>query len=187
MVAKHGAITRIGKRAKMEIEGPTTLGGVGNIKMESKHGIYQVRLPLVNGKDAVLAGVCLDQITNQFPSYPIKGEIEHDIKVAYTQNGGILQDLPRLPDCIGGDVDFMIGSKYTRYHPQAIFSLPSGLTIYKSPFLSTDGIQGVIGGPHSVITAIDKAHNNEKMCQHAYLSEQFKQVIKLIQMYIFYA
>ena len=174
MVAKHGAITRIGKRAKMEIEGPTTLGGVGNIKMESKHGIYQVRLPLVNGKDAVLAGVCLDQITNQFPSYPIKGEIEDDIKVAYTQNGGILQDLPRLPDCIGGDVDFMIGSKYTRYHPQAIFSLPSGLTIYKSPFLSTDGIQGVIGGPHSVITAIDKAHNNEKMCQHAYLSEQFK-------------
>ena len=174
MVSKHDAISRIGRRAKLEIEGTTTLRGVGNIKMESKHGIYQVRLPLVNGKDAVLAGVCLDKITNQFPSYPVKGQIENDIKAAYTQSGGVLKDLPRLPDCIGGNVDFMIGAKYTRYHPQAIFSLPSGLTIYKSPFLSTDGIQGVIGGPHVVITAIDKAHSNDKMCQHAYLSDQFK-------------
>ena len=174
MVAKHEAIIKIGKRARLEIEGPTTLGGVGNVKMESKHGIYQVRLPLVNGKDAVLAGVCLDKITNQFPSYPIKGSIENDIKTGYVHNGGDICNLPELPECIGGDVDFMIGAKYTRYHPQPIFSLPSGLTIYKSPFLSADGIQGVIGGPHAVITAIDRAHNNEKACQHSYLSDQFK-------------
>ena len=174
MVAKHNAIVRIGKRANLEVEGPTTLGGVGNLKMESKHGIYQVRLPLVNGKDAVLAGVCLDQITNQFPSYPIQGKIEDDIRNGYTEIGGNLDDLPNLPVCIGGEVDFMIGAKYTRYHPQPIFSLPSGLTIYKSPFLSADGIQGVIGGPHAIITAIDKAHSNEKICQHSYLSEQFK-------------
>ena len=175
MVAKYNAITRIGKRAKMEIDGPTTLGGVGNVKMESPHGIYQVRLPLVNGKDAVLAGVCLDQITNEFPSYPIQGQIEDDIKSGYIQNGGNVNDLPSLPACIGGEVDFMIGAKYTRYHPQPIFSLPSGLTIYKSPFLSADGVQGVIGGPHAIITSIDRVHNNnKKTCQHSYLSEQFK-------------
>ena len=64
----------------MGIEGPTTLGGVGNIKMELKRGIYRVRLPLVNGKDADLAGVCLDQITIQFPSNSVQGKIEDDIK-----------------------------------------------------------------------------------------------------------
>ena len=85
------------------------MGGVGNIKMESQHGIYQVRLPLVNGKDAVMAGVCIDKITNTFPTYPIKGEIEDDIMNAFTKNGGIQQNLPKLPECVGGDVDFMIG------------------------------------------------------------------------------
>ena len=174
MVARYDAIIRIGSRAKQEVQGPITLGGVGSIKMESQYGIYQVRLPLVNGKDAVMAGVCLDKITNTFPSYPLKGEIENDIKNAYAKNGGIQQNLPKLPECIGGDVDFMIGTKYTRYHPEAIFSLPSGLTIYKSPFQSNDDIQGVIGGPHKVITAIDKAHNGNKTCQHAYLSNQLE-------------
>ena len=174
MVARYEAVVKIGTRAKQEVKGPISLGGVGNIKMESQHGIYQVRLPLVNGKDAVMAGVCIDKITNTFPTYPIKGEIEDDIMNAFTKNGGIQQNLPKLPECVGGDVDFMIGTKYTRYHPEAIFSLPSGLTIYKSMFQSNDGIQGIIGGPHRVITAIDKAHNGNKTCQHAYLTNQLK-------------
>ena len=174
MVARYDAVIRIGERAKLEVQGPISLGGVGNIKMESQHGIYKIRLPLVNGKNAVLAGVCLDQITNTFPSYPIKGEIEDDIKKAYAVSGGTQQNLPKLPEFIGGDVDFMIGTKYTRYHPEPIFSLPSGLTIYKSPFLSTDGIQGVIGGPHNIITSIDRIHNGNKTCQHAYLSSQLQ-------------
>ena len=88
--------------------------------------------------------------------------------------GGIANDLPHLPKCAGGDVDFMIGSKYLRYHPEPIFTLPSGLTIYKSPFVNADGSRGVIGGPHSIITQIDKAQNNQKMCQLAYLTEQHK-------------
>ena len=33
----------------------------------------------------------------------------------------------------------MIGIKYLRYHPEFIFQLPSGLTIYKSYFENADG------------------------------------------------
>ena len=156
------------------MKGPTVLGGVGNVKTESQHGIYQVRIPLHNGKNAVLTGVCLDQITSTFPSYPLHGKIQNDIIDASIKGGGIANQLPNLPKSAGGDVDFMIGSKYLRYHPEPMFTLPSGLTIYKSPFLNADGSQGVIDGPHSVITEIDKLHNNQKMCQHAYLTEQYK-------------
>ena len=174
MVSRYDAIKRIGERAKLEVKGPTVLGGVGNVKTESKHGIYQVRIPLHNGKNAVFTGVCLDQITSTFPSYPLKGTLQDDITEAYVKIGGMANDLPGLPDFVGGNVDFMIGSKYLRYHPEPIFTLPSGLTIYKSPFVNIDGSRGVIGGPHPIITRIDKSQNNEKMCQFAYLTEQYK-------------
>ena len=172
MVSRHNAIQRIGDKARLEVKGPILLGGVGDVKTESQHGIYQVRIPLHNGKNAVLTGVCLDQITRSFPLYPMQGKIQNDIIDEYVKSGGIASELPNLPKCVGGDVDFMIGSKYLRYHPEPIFALPSGLTIYKSPFLNADGSQGVIGGPHSIITEIDKLQNNQKMCQHAYLTEQ---------------
>ena len=156
MVSRYDAIKRIGERAKLEVKGPTLLGGVGNVKIESKHGIYQVRIPLHNDKNAVLTGVCLDQITSTFPTYPLKGSIQDDIHEEYTKFGGMASDLPGLPEFVGGNVDFMIGSKYLRYHPEPIFTLPSGLTIYRSPFANVDGSRGVIGGPHPVITQIDK-------------------------------
>ena len=174
MVAKYDAITRLGNRARQEIKGPISLGGVGDIKAESTHGIYQIRLPLTNGKDAVLAGVCLDKITNTFPQYPLNGKIQEDIFTEFESSGGDAEQLPKLPESIGGDVDFMIGTKYLRYHPMPVFSLPTGLTIYKSPFLGVNGKQGVLGGPHHVITEIDKAQSRSKMCQYAYFTDLYK-------------
>ena len=181
MVAKHDAIVRLGNRANQEIKGPISLGGVGNLKTESKHGVYQIRLPLTNGKDAVLAGVCLDKITSKFPEYPLKGQIKEDIFRAVEASGEAVDQLPRLPDSIGGDVDFMIGTKYLRYHPVPVFSLPTGLTIYNSPFLGVNGNQGVIGGPHHVITEVDKSQNKNKICQYAYFTDQYKLISSKLQ------
>ena len=174
MVAKHDAILRLGNRAKQEIKGPISLGGVGDLKTESEHGVYQIRLPLANGKNAVLAGVCLDRITNKFPQYPLNGKIKADITHAFKASGATIDQLPKLPDTIGGEVDFMIGTKYLRYHPVPVFTMDTGLTIYNSPFLGVNGNQGVIGGPHHVITEIDKAQNKDKMCQYAYFTDQYK-------------
>ena len=53
----------------------------------------------------------------------------------------------------------MIGIKYLRYHPEKIFQLPSGLTIYRSIFKNIDGSRGVIGGPHHIFSAIEKQHH----------------------------
>ena len=49
----------------------------------------------------------------------------------------------------------MVGIKYLKYFPEAVCKLQSGLTIYKSPFISTGGCRGVVGGPH-VFTKIEK-------------------------------
>ena len=156
MVSKHSAIKRLGNKAKLECKGPIKLGGVGCIQTESPYGIYQIKLPLINGSEATLSGVCLKKITNDFPVYPLQGKVKEDIEKYYQQTGGNPSDLPIVPKTVGGSVDIMIGIKYLRYHPKLKFQLPSGLTIYESMFRNADGSTGVIGGPHKVFTEIDK-------------------------------
>ena len=56
--------------------------------------------------------------------------------------------MPKLPKMVGGDTDFLIGSKYLRYFPKEVHRFESGLTICESLFLSSDGSRGIIGGPH---------------------------------------
>ena len=74
MVSRYAAIKSIGRRASKEFSGPVTLGGVGNPQITSSHATYKVKLPLFNGNDAVLSGVCLYQITVEFPKYLLKGQ-----------------------------------------------------------------------------------------------------------------
>ena len=174
MVCRFNSIKRLGGRALQEVEGPLPIGGVGNMELLSPHGVYQIRLPLHSGKNAVLSGICLDQITSTFPDYPLHGKILSDIHDAYKKVGGNPKKLPKIPKTIGGDVDFMIGTKYHRYLPVAVFSLPSGLTVYESPFVNASGGRGVIGGPHEVITEVDKLKKGNCQFSNYFLSEQLQ-------------
>ena len=128
---------------------------------------------MVSGTDAVLAGACIEKITTTFPMYPLQGQVRRDIEDAYRLKGGVVDELPGLPEAVGGDVDFLVGAKYLRYYPEPIFSLPSGLTIYKSPFLNVDGTRGVVGGPHSVFTEVSKMFNSQHK-QLSHFSEQLQ-------------
>ena len=94
MVARHESIVRLGDRAKQEIKGPISLGGVDNLKTESKHGVYQIRLPLTNGRDAVLAGVCLDN------NYQYISAISTERENAFESTGRDVNSLPKLPASI---------------------------------------------------------------------------------------
>ena len=172
LVSRFSAIKRIGAGANQELKGPIKLGGIGSLCTESPYGIYRVELPLSNGKATIMSGVCLEKVTNTFPMYPLQGVVKTDIEKAYKLNGGSPVDLPALPKFVGGDVDFLIGAKYLRYFPEPIFSLPSGLTIYRSSFLGSDGSCGVIGGPHAIFTEINRLQSNGYLCQKTYLSEQ---------------
>ena len=115
-------------------------------------------------------GICLDKITSEFPIYPLN-EVESEIHQVYASKGKSPEKLPKLPHSVGGNTDLMIGIQYLKYYPKIIFSLPNGLTIYESQFLSSNGTRGVIGGPHRIFTEI---HNNLKgthLSMSAYMTD----------------
>ena len=87
MVSRYDAIKSIGKGRSKEFSGPAIIGRVDNAKITLSHGTYQVKLLLFNGNDAVLSGVCLKQITVEFPNYPLKGQEEADARNGYISNG----------------------------------------------------------------------------------------------------
>ena len=157
-VSRKKAVQKLSKkRAILERAGPTSLGGIGDTKAVAAHGEYQIRLALHNGKNAVMSGVCLDKLTVTFPQYPLHGAIKDDIHSAFLTTGEEdINDLSSFPESVGGDTDFIVGVKYNRYQPEKEFSLPSGLAVYRSPFLNIDGSRGVIGGPHAVFTEMNR-------------------------------
>ena len=157
----------------MEQPPPLTIGGVGGVTTKSPYGAYSVKLPLHDAAEAHFTGVCLEKVTESFPQYPIHGAVDEDIRTAYKIAGGSVKDLPRLPKSVGGDVDFMIGIKYLRCHPEFVFQMPSGLTIYKSKFKNVDGGRGVIGGPHEVFSAMERQFHLHKSLS-SFLCEQQK-------------
>ena len=123
--------------------------GVGDSNTLATQGVYQIKLPLSNKEKATLSGVCIDKITQPFPTHQLD-DVEKDIHIA----AGIkANELPKLPKSIGGEVDIMIAIKYLRYHPRLVFQMTSGLALYESSFHSKDGTTGVVGGPHRIFTA----------------------------------
>ena len=94
----------------------------------------------------------------EFPKYPLKDQVEADVRIGYILNGKDSKYLPKLPWFVGDYTDFMIGVSYLRYYPEKVFQLPSGLAICKLWFKNADGTRGVIGGPHIVFTEIESSH-----------------------------
>ena len=66
-------------RAKQDFPGPIVLHGVGNQESICKNGVYSIRLPLKNGLDAEMTGVCVEDVIAPFPKYPLK-EVEKDFR-----------------------------------------------------------------------------------------------------------
>jgi hypothetical protein len=150
LVCKKSAIDKLVSlgRASRELSGPITLSGVGDKKTVCRDGTYKITLPLNTGKQATMSGLCLDKVTGKFPVFSLK-TVEDDVKDHYQQKlGKDPEELPRLPDKVGGETDIMIGIKYLKYFPKEIHKLSNGLTIYESMFENSDGSLGVVAGPH---------------------------------------
>ena len=171
-VCKFDAVKRLGSRAWIKKAGPFQLSGVGGITLEVPHGEYTVSLPRADGTDAVMTGLSIDEVTLQFPQYPLKGEVENDIRSAFHEHGKNLHQLPDLPAFVGGDTHFMIGIGFYRHFPDLIYRMPSsGLSIYKSKFRNPDGSFGVIGGQHAVFTQIESQYD---LAATSFLSQQLQ-------------
>ena len=172
-VTRHCAIVRLKGRAVQESSEEVNLGGVSDVKVTSPHGVWRIKIPMHNGKNASMSGICLDKITEEFPTFKLNTQVRDDIERGYQKSGRNIADLPTLPDEIGGSVDIMIGARYLRYHPKEIFQLPSGLTIYESKFVNADGGgRGVICGPHPLFNRILKGANVANFT--SFLTQQYK-------------
>ena len=102
-----------------------------------------------------MSGICVNQVTAEFPKYSLQSKVWSNIEQAYQSKPDPERDLPRLPSEVG-ETDLMIGAQYFVYAPKLVFELQSGLTIYESGFCNPDGTRGVIGGPHPHFNKIEK-------------------------------
>ena len=170
-VSEYNGVVRLGARAKMVVPGPLNIGGVGGTVAIARHGEYEVKLPLFNGEEAIFRGLCLDQITQKFPVYPLKGVIEDEINNAYKVKDD-MRELPRLPHTVGGlTTAFMMGVKYKKYFPKEIFMMPSGLSIFESQFKNTDGSRGIVCGPHWLIAEVEA---NANLSAQVFFTQQYQ-------------
>ncbi|MEM7375622.1 MAG: hypothetical protein AAF587_43925 [Bacteroidota bacterium] len=163
-VVRKDAIEKLGSHAVKIFDGCVDIGGVGGTSTQSNHGIYSVNIPLHDGQMIPMLGICLDQITQTFPMYPLTSA-SSDLHKAYAKTGGDASKLPSLPKSIGGDVDIMIGIKYLRFHPKLVFQTSSGLSIYESSLNGVSG-RGIIGGPHKSFDEIHKKFYSSNFSQH---------------------
>ena len=148
-IVSENAVKLLGQYEKKQNADPIQLGGVGNMTMESL-GAYKVRLPQYNDQMVILSGLCIRQITSDFPIYPLK-DVTNDIQRHYTSSGGT-NSLPKLPSVVGGEIHLMIAVKYLRYHPKPVHQLP----LFQSSFCSPNGERGIVGGPHKVFADVHK-------------------------------
>ena len=117
LVRKKEAISELANLGKaiLIVQGPITLGGVGDVKTVSPHGVYKVDILLHNGKSDVMRGVCLNQFASKFSMYPLHDQVQKDIIKNYKLASKDPKSLPRLPDFVGGETDLMVGVKYLKY------------------------------------------------------------------------
>ena len=126
------------------LPGPITITGVGDQKSVCKDGVYSVRLPLHDGRSAIISGLCMSKITGTFPLYKLEG-VERDIhdNCRRIGNQNLVDQLPKLPSVVDGETNILVGIKYAKYFQKKIYKFDNALGIYESVFCSPCGARGV--------------------------------------------
>ena len=144
--------------------GPTVLDVAGGRSLEIPYGDEQFTLRLEGGKQlATITALHMPNITSKFPEFRLQ-EAWEELQDAAAAGGSPVM-LPTIDERIGGErVDVMIGIKYLKYYPVLVFSLPSGLAVYRARLQSASGRQAILGGPHAAWAwAIERAgHMNPR-------------------------
>ena len=77
-------------RAYCEVDGALEITGVGDQKTEAL-GVYSICLPLHDGTNVTLSGVCMPKITSRLPVYPL-GDVQSDL-AKWCSDAGVSHDL----------------------------------------------------------------------------------------------
>ena len=130
-------------------DGPTLLDVAGGRSIEIHYGDEQFALKLEGGRQlATITALHMPSITSVFPLVQLT-EAWEELQVEAMKTNKALK-LPKVDKEVGGTpVDILVGIKYLKYFPTLVFSLPSGLAVYRARFQSASGHQAVLGGPHA--------------------------------------
>ena len=158
-------------------EGPTRLQVAGGVEVNVPYGEEKFWLELDSTGEgskkrvATFTGLRMEHVSCVFPKWPLT-QVYNEISQAFHQlSPGA--PIPTIAHEIGNQaVDVMIGIRYNKYHPQLVYTLPSGLEIRKSPLKGFDGHQAVLAGPHPLWESVRVASNF--MGPGAYLTSEFR-------------
>ena len=129
--------------------GPTVLEVAGGKSILVPHGEEQFYLELATSKQkAAITGLRMPNITAEFPLVQLV-EAWEELAGAATMAGQPLKDLSIDLEIGGRCVDVILGIRYSKYYPELVFTLPSGLAVYRGKLKSASGHQAVLGGPHA--------------------------------------
>ena len=122
------------------------MGGIGGLSSTTKDE-WMVLVPREDGKMQAVRGYSMNKVTCDFPQFDLTRAV-----AAVKEDAPDNKELQscKLPSKVGGEVDCLLGIKYSFIHPEPIHILvESGLCIYRSKLKSHDGItNAMIGGPH---------------------------------------
>lgn len=133
------------------------IGVVGGGRIWTEYGMYNVILgPDNHGHYHELKCQGIKRITSELPVYDLS-PINKDVRKCNQLNKS-----DSLPQRIGGTaIKLLIGIKDAALGPVALWSLPCGLTVYRSQLRDKFGSNICYGGPHTLFTQINKqAHGD---------------------------
>ncbi len=150
---------------------PSAIGVVSGGKIWTEYGTYQMYLgPTTEGKYIELIAQGITAVTTTIPSYNLDDVNKETLETT---------DIPletQLPQYIGGSrIGLLIGLKNPDLEPVCVFTLPSGIGLYKSPFKDMFGSYYCYGGPHSLFSKVNKKFHGSINHIQAYFTQTMNQ------------
>ena len=150
--------------------GPTVLDVAGGKSILVPYGEEQFHLEMGDKKQkATITGLRMPKITAEFPLVQLSAAFM-EVQVAAVAAGEWDKKLTADPVVGGRCVDIILGIRYLKYYPDLVYSLPSGLAVYKARLKSASGCQAVLGGPHAAWTRA--AEQTQHMNPRVYFTKE---------------
>jgi len=153
---------------------PTSITVVGGDRVRTQYGSYRVNLgPDCNGEYHELSCIGMNSITSKFNKYDL-----FDIRAEFKEAVGDNDEFVKLPEYTGGDeVKLLIGIKNTRIDPVLITTLPSGISVYRSPFKDIWGSRIIFAGPHQTFTRTNQDSLSQYHFAALFMQDQVSRVV----------
>jgi hypothetical protein len=132
------------------------IGALGNTSFWTEYGLYAAVLGCEQtGMYYHLTFQGISEITSKFPHY------DWSTVIPEVHASGMLNSKEKLPTHVGGrPTDILIGLRTPELLPRLLFTLPSGLGVYRCQLKDVNGSSIAFGGPHSIISKMNRRFHN---------------------------